>query len=75
MVHEDGSWARAEQIDQEHPTVHQSGPRRLWDVLDEARDYWLKHGALPLNGATVRIAPDGVIHLQRGRWKATISWP
>lgn len=73
MVHEDGSWARAEQIGREPPTVHQGGPRRLWDVLDEARDYWLQHGALPLYGANVTITPDGVIHLQRGRWKATIA--
>ncbi|GGO16117.1 hypothetical protein GCM10010116_32480 [Microbispora rosea subsp. aerata] len=73
MVHKDGSWARAEQIGREPPTVHQGGPRRLWDVLDEARDYWLQHGALPLYGANVTITPDGVIHLQRGRWKATIA--
>ncbi|MEU8267862.1 protein-L-isoaspartate(D-aspartate) O-methyltransferase [Sphaerisporangium sp. NPDC049002] len=73
MVHEDGSWARAEQIGRELPAVHQGGPRRLWDVLDEARDYWLQHGMLPLYGANVRITPDGTIHMQRGRWKATIS--
>ncbi|MFC7386944.1 methyltransferase domain-containing protein [Sphaerisporangium rhizosphaerae] len=73
MVHEDGSWARAEQIGPQSPAVHQGGPRRLWDLLDEARDYWLQHGNLPLYGAGVRIAPDGVIHLQRGRWSATIS--
>ncbi|WP_424533616.1 protein-L-isoaspartate(D-aspartate) O-methyltransferase [Sphaerisporangium viridialbum] len=73
MVHEDGSWARAEQIGRELPAVHQGGPRRLWDVLDEARDYWLQNGALPLYGANVRITPDGTIQLQRGRWKATIS--
>ncbi|OPG03965.1 50S ribosomal protein L11 methyltransferase [Microbispora sp. GKU 823] len=73
MVHEDGSWARAEQIGRDLPSVHQGGPRRLWDVLDEARDYWLQHGSLPLYGAQVRIGPDGAIHLRRGRWKATIA--
>jgi len=73
MVHADGSWARAEQAGQEPPVVHQAGPRRLWDELDRVRDYWLQHGALPLYGAQVRISPDGTIHLQRGRWKATIA--
>ncbi|MFG1826722.1 protein-L-isoaspartate(D-aspartate) O-methyltransferase [Microbispora bryophytorum] len=73
MAHEDGSWARAEQIGRDLPAVHQGGPRRLWDVLDEARDYWLQHGSLPLYGANVKITPDGVIHLRRGRWKATIA--
>ncbi|WP_214409873.1 methyltransferase domain-containing protein [Sphaerisporangium fuscum] len=73
MVHEDGSWARAVQTDDEPPVVHQGGPRRLWDVLDEARDHWLRNGMLPLYGASVRITPDGAIHLRRGRWKATIA--
>ncbi|WP_214110990.1 methyltransferase domain-containing protein [Acrocarpospora catenulata] len=73
MVHEDGSWARAEQKGRALPTVHQGGPRRLWDLLDEIRDYWLRHGSLPLYGAQVRITPDGTIHLQRGRWQATID--
>ncbi|MFG1751964.1 methyltransferase domain-containing protein [Streptosporangium sandarakinum] len=73
MVHEDGSWARAEQTGRGLLIVHQGGPRRLWDVLDQARDHWLWEGSLPLYGANVRITPDGTIHLQRGRWKATIG--
>ncbi|MFC4585460.1 methyltransferase domain-containing protein [Sphaerisporangium corydalis] len=73
MVHEDGSWARAEQIGREIAVVHQGGPRRLWNLLDEARDHWLEHGNLPLYGAHVRIAPDGAIRLRRGRWSATIN--
>lgn len=73
MVHADGSWARAEQTGREHPVVHQGGPRRLWDVLDAARDHWLWNGMLPLYGAHVRITPDGAIHLRRGRWQATID--
>ncbi|MEU7911298.1 protein-L-isoaspartate(D-aspartate) O-methyltransferase [Microbispora bryophytorum] len=73
MVHADGSWARAEQIGRDLPAVHQGGPRRLWDVLDQARDHWLQEGSLPLYGANVRITPDGTIHLQRGRWKYTIN--
>ncbi|WP_327047332.1 protein-L-isoaspartate(D-aspartate) O-methyltransferase [Microbispora sp. NBC_01189] len=73
MVHADGSWVRAEQIGRDLPAVHQGGPRRLWDVLDQARDHWLQEGSLPLYGANVRITPDGAIHLRRGRWKATIA--
>jgi hypothetical protein len=73
MVHEDGSWARAVQTGNEPGVVHQGGPRRLWDVLDRARDHWLENGSLPLYGARVRITPDGVIHLRRGRWTAVID--
>ncbi|WP_203886621.1 methyltransferase domain-containing protein [Planotetraspora kaengkrachanensis] len=36
MVHEDGSWARAVST-HGPPMVHQGGPRRLWDLLDEVR--------------------------------------
>ncbi|HUY47417.1 MAG TPA: hypothetical protein VMV92_17085 [Streptosporangiaceae bacterium] len=54
--------------------MHQAGPRRLWDILDEVRGYWLTHGEFPLYGARVTIPPDGsAIHLQRGRWQATIT--
>ncbi|MFE3449734.1 methyltransferase domain-containing protein [Nonomuraea sp. NPDC059194] len=73
MVHPDGSWARAVQEGRSFPTVHQGGPRRLGNLLDEVRDYWLQHGQLPLHGALARVAPDGSIHLRRGRWTATIS--
>ncbi|GII77580.1 protein-L-isoaspartate O-methyltransferase [Sphaerisporangium rufum] len=73
LVHPDGSWARAEQTGRDLPTVHQGGPRRLWDLVEAARDQWLWEGSLPLYGANVRVTPDGTIHLRRGRWKATIS--
>jgi protein-L-isoaspartate O-methyltransferase len=73
MVHPDGSWARATAPDDAQPTVHQDGPRRLWDLLDQARDHWLSHGSLPVYGAKLTITPDGTIHLTRGRWQATIT--
>jgi len=74
MAHADGSWARATAHGAESPLVHQAGPRRLWDILDEVRDYWLSHGEFPLYGARVTIPPEGdTIHLQRGRWQATIT--
>jgi protein-L-isoaspartate O-methyltransferase len=72
MTHSDGSWARAEERDDE-VTVHQSGPRRLWDYLDEVRDYWIRHGEVPFRGAWATIDPSGLITLRRGRWTATIA--
>jgi protein-L-isoaspartate O-methyltransferase len=73
MLHSDGSWARATSPDGEPPTVHQSGPRRLWDLLDNIRHSWLRDGSLPVYGAKVIITPDGRIHLKRGGWQATIG--
>jgi MoaA/NifB/PqqE/SkfB family radical SAM enzyme len=52
--------------------VHQAGRRRLWDVLDDLRRYWLIRGCLPLRGARARIDPDGTCHLIQGQWHATI---
>ncbi|WP_433227574.1 methyltransferase domain-containing protein [Actinomadura formosensis] len=73
MVHADGSWARATNSSPDGPAyVHQGGPRRLWDVLDDLRARWLRDGSLPVYGATARVAPDGTIHLRRGTWTATI---
>jgi protein-L-isoaspartate O-methyltransferase len=74
MVHADGSWARASAQGVEAPIVHQGGPRRLWNILDELRGYWLSHGYFQLYGARVSIPPEGgKIHLARGKWQATIT--
>ncbi|MFJ7276993.1 hypothetical protein [Kitasatospora sp. NPDC098663] len=75
LVHPDGSWARAEAERYEPPTVHQSGPRRLWDDVERIRNWREVEGGLPLYGCNARIDPDGVIHLSRGRWSATIDQP
>lgn len=72
LLHPDGSWARATATADDRPIVHQSGPRRLWDTLDDLRHAWLRDGKLPAYGADVTITPDGGVHLQRGRWEATI---
>jgi protein-L-isoaspartate O-methyltransferase len=72
MLHPDGSWARATGHGDAAPVVHQSGPRRLWDNLDDLRQTWLRDGSLPAYGAKVTITPDGGIHLKRGRWRADI---
>ncbi|WP_405987231.1 methyltransferase domain-containing protein [Streptomyces sp. NBC_00872] len=73
LVHADGSWARAIAERLEPPTVHQGGPRQLWDELERIRNRQAAEGGLSLYGSRVRITPDGVIHLSRGRWTATIA--
>lgn len=52
--------------------MHQSGPRRLWDVLEDILDRlnWL--GELPVYGARVTITPDGGTTLTHGPWKANL---
>ncbi|MGH3242892.1 MAG: methyltransferase domain-containing protein [Spirillospora sp.] len=72
MLHADGSWARATGRRGDPPTVHQAGPRRLWDILEKIRHRLNMSGDLPVRGAKVRIDPDGVIHLRRGAWTATV---
>jgi protein-L-isoaspartate O-methyltransferase len=73
MLHPDGSWARATATGGGAPVVYQGGPRRLWDILDDLREYWLQHGYFQLHGARAFITPSGTIHLARGRWRATIA--
>jgi protein-L-isoaspartate O-methyltransferase len=72
MLHPDGSWARATGTQNSRPVVHQSGPRRLWDILDDIRHRWVLDGTLPLRGAAAAIDPDGTCHLSQGTWHATI---
>ncbi|GAB3951760.1 methyltransferase domain-containing protein [Streptomyces sparsus] len=73
MFHPDGSWARASAVWTDPPEVHQSGPQRLWDALERIRNRLNTEGALPLYGAHVRITPDGVVHLSRGAWHASLG--
>ncbi|SDM62794.1 Protein-L-isoaspartate O-methyltransferase [Streptomyces sp. cf386] len=73
LVHPDGSWARASAEWTDPPQVHQGGPQRLWDALERIRNRLNAEGSLPLLGASVRITPDGVCHLSRGRWRASMG--
>lgn len=73
LVHPDGSWARASAEFIAPPTVHQGGPQRLWTALERIRNRLNAEGSLPLLGAQVRITPDGVCHLSRGKWRAAIG--
>ncbi|MGW6145726.1 methyltransferase domain-containing protein [Streptomyces sp. NPDC055140] len=74
MLHEDGSWARATAAQRrDSPTVHQGGPRRLWDELERIRTWLVVDGDLPIRGAAVTIAPDGAATLSRSGWSVTVS--
>ncbi|MGY5129197.1 methyltransferase domain-containing protein [Streptomyces nigrescens] len=73
MTHPDGSWARATARGTDRPTVHQGGPRRLWEILDGVRHDWLATGELPVRGARVIIKPDGTTTLARGDWHTKIT--
>jgi hypothetical protein len=52
--------------------VHQSGPRRLWDQLDDLRACWLRHGSLPVHGAAATLSPDGAVSLHHAWWRAAL---
>ncbi|PXY31973.1 ATP-grasp peptide maturase system methyltransferase [Prauserella muralis] len=43
LVHPDGSWAGHRTVDGEF-RVEQGGPRRLWDLVEEAYELWLALG-------------------------------
>lgn len=74
MLHPDGSWARATAAGfLDSPTVHQGGPRRLWDEVERIRHRLNREGGLPVYGARVRIAPDGTLTLSRGGWSVTVD--
>ncbi|MFD7685599.1 protein-L-isoaspartate(D-aspartate) O-methyltransferase [Streptomyces sp. NPDC059781] len=72
MLHPDGSWARARTEGERTTTVHQGGPRRLYDLLEQIRWRWLEHGELPVYGARATITPDGRTTLSRGGWSVTL---
>ncbi|MGA4841101.1 methyltransferase domain-containing protein [Streptomyces sp. G45] len=73
LLHTDGSWARAEGTRDARPTVHQSGPRRLWDTLERIRHLYNTEGQLGVHGFPVRIEPDGVCHITWGNWTVTLE--
>jgi protein-L-isoaspartate O-methyltransferase len=73
LVHPDGSWARATAEWSDPPLVHQGGPQRLWTVLESIRNRLNMDGGPALYGTPVRVAADGVCHLSRGDWRATMG--
>jgi SAM-dependent methyltransferase len=62
----DGSWARGEGSS---GTVHQSGPRRLWDELEHVQSRWEAAGRFPLSSMTVELGPDrSILASPDGQW-------
>ncbi|PRW63914.1 methyltransferase domain-containing protein [Actinopolyspora mortivallis] len=72
------SWARASLVRGEHPwTVHQLGPRRLWDEVEAAHHWWSEVGKPPPRQYRLTVSPDGThtvrLHTPHGehRWAVT----
>ncbi|MEV0282425.1 methyltransferase domain-containing protein [Streptomyces sp. NPDC050610] len=53
----DGSWARAE--GGPRPLIHQGGPRRLWDALDDVSRQWEERGRFPLRAMRAELGAEG----------------
>ncbi|WP_031487755.1 protein-L-isoaspartate O-methyltransferase [Streptomyces bicolor] len=74
LLHPDGSWARATASGfLDSPTVHQAGPRRLWNELERIRNRLNREGGLPVYGARARLDPDGTLTLSRGSWSLAVG--
>jgi protein-L-isoaspartate O-methyltransferase len=62
----DGSWARGEEAG---GTVHQSGPRRLWDDLERVQAKWVAADRFPLSDMTAELGPDrNILVSPNGKW-------
>ncbi|MFF0222837.1 methyltransferase domain-containing protein [Streptomyces sp. NPDC004629] len=54
------SWAVAEfRSGEPDATVHQSGPRRLWDEVERALTWWTEQGRPALDRFGLTVGPDG----------------
>lgn len=57
------SWAVAEFREGERgASVHQSGPRRLWDEVEAAVTWWADHGRPGVERFGLTVGPDGGTH-------------
>jgi hypothetical protein len=67
----DGSWARAEEGRQ--PRVHQGGPRRLWDALEEVHRRWEQQGRFPLHAMRAELGVGGGrLYAPGGNWSFAV---
>jgi hypothetical protein len=57
LVHPDRSWAHR-QIDGGRPQVTQGGPRRLWDLAEDAFAEWIELGRPRRDRFGVTVEPD-----------------
>lgn len=73
LLHRDGSWARARERGDTVPTVHQAGPRRLWDELEQAEARWICAGRFDPRELRARFTPDGgTLTTPSGAWTVTL---
>lgn len=73
LLHRDGSWARASQRGDALPTVHQVGPRRLWDELEQAEARWNETGRFDPRELRAPFTPDGgTLTTADGAWAVTL---
>ncbi|MFI2431232.1 methyltransferase domain-containing protein [Streptomyces sp. NPDC018693] len=71
LLASDGSWARA--VGDETGTVHQSGPRRLWDDLERVRRKWEEGNRFSLHSMSVVLSPDGsTLTAPGGGWSFSV---
>lgn len=57
------SWAVAEFREGERgASIHQSGPRRLWDEVEAAVTWWADHGRPGVERFGLTVGPDGGTH-------------
>ena len=69
----DGAWARVEQGLGGAGTVHQSGPRHLWDDLERVEARWNGGGRFLPHQLGVELRPDGgVLTSPDGRWRVSL---
>ncbi|WP_199430954.1 ATP-grasp peptide maturase system methyltransferase [Qaidamihabitans albus] len=59
LVHADGSWARQREEDDGRYVVEQGGPRRLWDLAEEAYDRWHGLGKPGRDAFGVTVTAEG----------------
>jgi protein-L-isoaspartate O-methyltransferase len=73
LLHRDGSWARAAAQADAPPTVHQTGPRRLWDELERAEARWDAAGRFDPRELRARFTPEGgALATPDGAWSVTL---
>jgi protein-L-isoaspartate O-methyltransferase len=70
LLGSDGSWARAEGA---NGSVHQSGPRRLWDDLERVQKRWSDARRFALHELAVTLAPNrSTLTSPDGSWSLSI---
>ncbi|MFC5802130.1 methyltransferase domain-containing protein [Streptomyces formicae] len=71
LLSADGSWARAE--GDGTGTVHQGGPRRLWDDLERVRRKWEENNRFALHSMSATLSAEGsTLTAPGGGWSFSV---